>query len=314
MPCTGNSVCRGSFGGRSIHWVLLVAIKRAEDLAKGWMRQSAESALGKLRTLSGHARVAEAFDWLAELVRNISADVQVQPDPQLDLDAMLRDRIDEQTDSLRTLAEGGVAELTRLIDDVVDRLAWSPPLGLDLLAPTEESLFIARSRGIEYVPREQQRDRLTEFLDADTPFSWWVMTGGAGAGKTRLALELCHGNWGLWDAGFLGLKEGETKSWHQWRPLLPTLIVLDYASSKPNLAAGVLSNVQLLASTGIFDETPVRVLLIDRTHPEDGKEADDPRWRQIYGTTTETFADTEEVHAMRPLCRYPNSKMGRLRQ
>ncbi|MDR1064324.1 MAG: hypothetical protein LBL48_10435 [Azoarcus sp.] len=90
------------------------------------------------------------------------------------------------------------------------------------------------------------------FCRGPQPLSWWLVTGKAGSGKSRAALELCRAletgrvvffragefvtvdvepvvgeNHSEWKAGFLDLAETAFSDWEAWRPRQHTLLVLD---------------------------------------------------------------------------------------
>lgn len=97
------------------------------------------------------------------------------------------------------------------------------------------------------------------------PFRWLVLQAPGGAGKSRLALELCVSQCATWYAGFLPDSE-RNHDWLRWQPLAPTLIVVDYATRD---VAGTRALLHALASRTQPEEAyplpcPVRVLLLIR--------------------------------------------------
>ncbi len=98
---------------------------------------------------------------------------------------------------------------------------------IDLLSPY--------SRSIPLVGRREEREKLRAWLARDKPISVRVLTGRAGAGKTRFALELCDELFiEGWAAGFV--ESGELSRFYDRQNLAdwgwgrPTLIVIDYAA------------------------------------------------------------------------------------
>jgi hypothetical protein len=85
------------------------------------------------------------------------------------------------------------------------------------------------------------------------------MTGDAGSGKSRLALELCRQVDGEWHAGFLSRTEKQF-NWSHFLPRRKSLIVIDYVASR---AAEVGEIVLTLARASSFTK-PVRILLVER--------------------------------------------------
>ena len=116
------------------------------------------------------------------------------------------------------------------------------------------------SRATRLIGRDAECTRLAEFLDSAPKFSWWMVTGDAGSGKSRLALELCHQADTEWHAGFLTRTEKDFK-WSQFRPSRKTLIVIDYVASR---AAEVGEAVLTLSRAATHFAKPVRLLLVER--------------------------------------------------
>lgn len=116
------------------------------------------------------------------------------------------------------------------------------------------------ARATTLVGRDSERARLNAFLHSTDRFSWWLMTGPAGTGKSRLALEVCRHAIPAWSAGFLSRAESFTR-WSYFRPKRPTLIVIDYVASR---AADVSNMVLQLARSTAHFPSAVRVLLVER--------------------------------------------------
>jgi tetratricopeptide (TPR) repeat protein len=138
------------------------------------------------------------------------------------------------------------------------------PLDFEADVSIEGTLrFSPRNPRVPFLGREAALKALDEFLNAERkrPFAWWLVTGGGGAGKTRLARELClrmrrQG----WRAGFLPSSfVADTAALDAWCPRVPTLIVADYVMKRieeiRKLAARVARRDGLL---------PLRLLLLER--------------------------------------------------
>ena len=141
-----------------------------------------------------------------------------------------------------------------------------PRLRFNYLEPQESTRFIYSARALPFIGREAEKGLLADFLGSpEQPFRWMVMFGSGGVGKSRLALELCLSVRSEWHAGFLP-QDGQEADWGKWQPLVPTLIVVDYAARETERTGRLL---QALAGRGPADGTlrlaaPVRVLLIER--------------------------------------------------
>jgi hypothetical protein len=129
---------------------------------------------------------------------------------------------------------------------------------IDILSPY--------SRSIPLIGRDAEIAGLRRWLGSEKPISIRVLTGRAGSGKTRLALELCEEMLAEgWDAGFL--ESGELERFRNaqnlatWGWQHPTLIVSDYAAVHAERLNGWF---QELANNQGDPEKPLRLLLVER--------------------------------------------------
>ena len=172
------------------------------------------------------------------------------------------------TDQLRRLAGGGDA-------------GFSPPLYLPEREHGSGRLYFfgAKDR-IPLVGRDAEQTVLRNWLSTDAVFSWTLVMGPGGSGKSRLALELCLQT-GIdgWAAGFLPMASvyGAPARFIQFRPEQPTLLVIDYAGDNP---AQVGDLIRVLCERSAADDLgeKVRVLLLDRDGPGGSW------WRVLLGT------------------------------
>jgi hypothetical protein len=124
----------------------------------------------------------------------------------------------------------------------------------------------AHARAIPLLGREAALAELGKWLDSGRPVSVRMLVAPGGAGKTRLALELCDQRHAKgWDAGFI--YDGELarfvaqQNLSQWSWQKPTLAVIDYAASRAGRIHTWLS--ELAYNPGVKD-APLRLLLLDR--------------------------------------------------
>lgn len=101
--------------------------------------------------------------------------------------------------------------------------------------PERSSRFLFTSREEDITGREAELKVLWDFLEANDPFRWWLMTGVGGVGKSALALHLCREahNYG-WQAGFVvsGTKALLPVPNADRTPLKhPTLLIVDSVTS-----------------------------------------------------------------------------------
>jgi tetratricopeptide (TPR) repeat protein len=127
-------------------------------------------------------------------------------------------------------------------------------------AMPEASWLSYISRSTTFSGRRDQMSLLESFMGGQEKFSWWIITGPAGAGKSRLALELCEVVQGAWYAGFLS-RTDSFSDWTYWLPAQPTLIVIDYVAGR---AAEASNLVLQLATRQNTLPRRVRVLLVER--------------------------------------------------
>ena len=116
------------------------------------------------------------------------------------------------------------------------------------------------ARATTFVGRDAERAQLEDFLHSGSKVLWWLITGQAGTGKSRLALELCRDYRPNWNTGFLS-RTDDFAGWSQFRPSRPTLIVVDYVASR---AADASAMVLKLSRSSQYLPCPVRVLLLER--------------------------------------------------
>ena len=132
---------------------------------------------------------------------------------------------------------------------------------LELRATNPEKAWLAySSRSTTFVGRVKEQELLSTFLEAPSKFSWLLLAGNGGSGKSRLALELCHQSRPGWNEGFLSRPTAPFR-WTHFRPSRRTLIVIDYVASR---AAEVSDIVLALHRSASFLPFPVRVLILDR--------------------------------------------------
>lgn len=111
-----------------------------------------------------------------------------------------------------------------------------------------------------FVGRQEELKSLDDFLSFDTDFSWWAITGQAGAGKSRLVLELMKRNKNTWHSFYVNDKATEEDA-KMFTPISNTLIAVDYVQAREKQVADVIS---ALINTFRFSTFSLRLLLIER--------------------------------------------------
>jgi hypothetical protein len=132
---------------------------------------------------------------------------------------------------------------------------------------TELQLFRVDLRATTLVGRERDLLALEAWLASDRLVSVRCITGRAGVGKTRLAIELCEqAERAGWTAGFVqyGQFPEFVKRSGEWRWDKPTLVVIDYAAA---LARDLRTWLEILArpeAQAGANKLRLRLLLLER--------------------------------------------------
>lgn len=113
---------------------------------------------------------------------------------------------------------------------------------------------------IPFCGRQDELQSLLKFIASKVKFSWWSITGQAGAGKSRLALELLRKLPSSWFGFFLN-DTVTMRDIENFVPFTDTLIVIDYVNGRETLVAGYIRNLYELFSTTKYE---LRILLIER--------------------------------------------------
>lgn len=122
------------------------------------------------------------------------------------------------------------------------------------------------ARAVPLIGRDEELADLRAFLAGPAAIAVRVLIGEAGAGKTRLALELCRdAQQRGWEAGFATAREMQRFLAQQnlvdWGWRKPTLIVVDYAAA---LADALQAWLGELADHAGDESRPLRLLLLER--------------------------------------------------
>ncbi len=139
------------------------------------------------------------------------------------------------------------------------------PVAKKLRSPAR--LIRAHASVVPYVERGDLTRELEAWIDSEAPFSGQVVGGRGGAGKTRLAVELCQRlQESHWLCGFLTRVADEGMLDALVDVPTPRLVVIDYAETRPEQLELLLP----LLSARATQEHPVRALLLVRGASDGG--------------------------------------------
>jgi len=197
----------------------------------------------------------------------------------LSLDLQAQIRAIQALEDIDEKIEAGFAE-------ILASLHPPPPLGFRQIQATEGARFHYIVQRVPFLGRDKELAALETFLYNERRFTWWLITGPGGMGKSRLALELINRNSENWHAGFLN-KDVPYEDWHNWRPAEPTLIVCDYAAWR---GRDIGRAVRELNRRAYEFEFPVRFLLIER-------ETESNWWSDFLGGSGDILETEQSRHS-----------------
>ena len=124
--------------------------------------------------------------------------------------------------------------------------------------------------------RDQDMNSLNAWCDAEQAFSWQIMIGEGGMGKTRLAQEFAKQVEETdWHSGFLDQDLLESLVKHDqfpnWTPLTDTLIIIDYAATKLDSLKKLIQQCARVVHNVADQSQPakLRLLLLERHADKD---------------------------------------------
>jgi tetratricopeptide (TPR) repeat protein len=125
-------------------------------------------------------------------------------------------------------------------------------------------------RYVDFVARDSELDVLASFYNGAENFSWGLLLGPGGIGKSRLALEfalsLRHRH--NVNAGIITHEEFNEMKWSHWQPVCPTFIVIDDVLEISTTVIQALRHISARLGVNKYFKYPVRFLLLDRQKGE----------------------------------------------
>lgn len=127
--------------------------------------------------------------------------------------------------------------------------------------PFTPAWFLFSESSIRLLGREREQTELEAFLRSSNRFSWWILLGPAGVGKSRLAHAVMQQQGGDWSCGFVDVDDIPKACSDLGQCELPMLLVVDYASRGTERVRQLL---RTCAGLSMRPGPPIRVLLIER--------------------------------------------------
>jgi hypothetical protein len=152
--------------------------------------------------------------------------------------------------------------LTEWARGAPDAARPQPPLSLKQLTPTAQNRLRYGARQTPFAGRTGEMATLNSFVDSSAPFSWMVVDGPAGSGKSRLVQEFCFALAPSWRAGFL-LPVQRFEAWSSWQSEANTVVAIDYAAERVDESRMILLALAARADQQL-GHFRVRVLLVER--------------------------------------------------
>lgn len=125
---------------------------------------------------------------------------------------------------------------------------------------------------LEVIGRDEQKKRLSAFLEYDKKVAWFQLAGEAGQGKSRLAFDLMYEAKDLgWCAGFLWENNIKLFKDHcqDWQPDKPHLLIFDYVIGREQVIKPI---IQTLISKQNQFQHKIRILLVERQRWDQGNQ------------------------------------------
>jgi hypothetical protein len=129
----------------------------------------------------------------------------------------------------------------------------APPFSIDWLVFSQQS--------ISFLGMEVEFDAVRAFLDAPVSFSWWMIVGNGGIGKSRFALEATKRLPEGWVGGFIAKENLTLRDAAAWRPSANTLWIVDDAAPHQAVLRQIIAAWEQLFRSSKFK---VRIVFLER--------------------------------------------------
>lgn len=182
-----------------------------------------------------------------------------------------KDCYDDMPDNIKLIPYGSeYADLPEFLEDMVqmrlrEKLISNPVVDRTTYeAKSSDTYGLSQyhfsNEILKFCGRSMELARLKSFVETDTPFSWWAITGQGGSGKSRLAYEFLKQLGGKYCSFFLNSFANESDIDH-FIPFNHTLVVVDYIrGNEVHIAALVTHLMDLFQKT----DYKLRILFLER--------------------------------------------------
>ncbi len=134
---------------------------------------------------------------------------------------------------------------------------------LEGLEPFSPAWLLFSQEAVEFIGRTEEREAIHRFLESPKVFTWWLISGDGGTGKSRLALQMLHDLPNGWKGCFLAPEHLTLTAAAATRLEQNTLWIIDDAASLGTALQPILSVWATLYNGGTHK---LRLLLLERGH------------------------------------------------
>ena len=140
---------------------------------------------------------------------------------------------------------------------------WEPHLNIQTLVSNSKYELDYRVRMTDFFGRDVELKTLQDFLNEERKFSWWMIIGSGGMGKSRLSMEICLEYIEQFSNSGFYTSFDASDAWENFSATRPTLIVIDYASFQLKTIEHI---IEILSDSANSSKLicKVRLLLLDR--------------------------------------------------
>ena len=122
---------------------------------------------------------------------------------------------------------------------------------------------------LDFIGRKEELSNLNEFISGNESLSWWMVTGEAGIGKSRLLLEWLSKLPSDWFGFFANINESCIDKYNDFKPFSNTAIILDYVAGQEKSCASIIKILTEVFEKSIYK---LRIILVERHYEPDKKD------------------------------------------